>query len=78
MKFRSRLEEKQSNRRIDPFGHFCNRGKFVSLLSYIVYFVLFSMFYSVTKLGRVGDHQSLHHTIKLLFWVPMILNILRI
>ncbi|KHG29650.1 hypothetical protein F383_01395 [Gossypium arboreum] len=36
------------------------------------------MFYNVTKLARIGDRQRSHHIIKLLFWVPMILNILRI
>ncbi|KHG20982.1 hypothetical protein F383_26772 [Gossypium arboreum] len=34
------------------------------------------MFYSVTKLARVGDRRRSYHTIKLSFWVSIILNIL--
>ncbi|KHG15324.1 Integrin alpha-D [Gossypium arboreum] len=34
--------------------------------------------YSVTKLARVRGHRRSHHTIKLSFWVSMILNILSI
>ncbi|KHG26169.1 Tryptophan--tRNA ligase [Gossypium arboreum] len=42
-------------------------------LHYFIY-----MFYSLTMLARIGDCRRSHHTIKLLFWVSMILIILRI
>ncbi|KHG15329.1 hypothetical protein F383_18841 [Gossypium arboreum] len=45
---------------------------YTSLLSYIAYSVLFSMFYSVTKLARVGDYRSSHHIINLLFWLILV------
>ncbi|KHF98826.1 hypothetical protein F383_38120 [Gossypium arboreum] len=39
----------------------------MSLLSYIAYSVLLSMFYSVTKIARVRDRRRSFHTIKLSF-----------
>ncbi|KHG04116.1 Tubulin alpha-2 chain [Gossypium arboreum] len=38
-----------------------------SLLSYIAYSILFSMFYSVANVARIGDHRRLYHTIELYF-----------
>ncbi|KHG19159.1 hypothetical protein F383_00077 [Gossypium arboreum] len=35
-------------------------------------------FISVSKLAWIGDRQRSHHSIKLSFWVSMILNILSV